>query len=324
MHLPSLSAILAVLALADAATMQKRHKDTKTCKKPRVSSILTPSRSPVLPSVALSVTNIPPSASSSKSLALTSYSSSTDSDSAAWISNSASSPSLPAVTLPAARTRPSTFKSSALSSSTGAGTPSGPSAEVSKLPGELMPSAQSDMKVSQSASDTTNLFANPKSQPGVPTSGLASTTTYQDGGKNACGCYVKDADFGMKLSDGTTLYQAAGSPGIFGTTTWLGQGCGLCYELTSTGKAPDNAGLGSKPGTKVKVLITNLCPDGGPSSWCTKAGVSNLHGYKVHFDMSTKTRIFNGDAWDNPVVQYNQIQCPKEAIERMKTCGNDH
>ena len=66
-----------------------------------------------------------------------------------------------------------------------------------------------------------------------PGSGWASTTTYQDGGKNGCGCLISDKDFGMKVKDGYTLYQAAGSSAFFGQSTWLGKGCGTCYNLTS-------------------------------------------------------------------------------------------
>ena len=59
---------------------------------------------------------------------------------------------------------------------------------------------------------------------------------------------------------------------------------------------------GSKRGTEVLVLVSNLCPNGGAASWCTKAGEKNQAGFYVHFDMSTKTRVFNGDPWDNPIV----------------------
>lgn len=69
--------------------------------------------------------------------------------------------------------------------------------------------------------------------PLMPGSGWASTTTYSDGGKNGCGCLITEKDFGLKLSDGRTLYQAAGSSALFGEDTWLGRGCGTCYNLVS-------------------------------------------------------------------------------------------
>lgn len=88
-------------------------------------------------------------------------------------------------------------------------------------------------------------------------------------------------------------------------------------------------------------MVSNLCPN-GDNSWCPPAGQKNMVGFYVHFDMSTKTRVFNGDPWDNPIVHCKPnliapevrvrmtdavsvdqaVVCPKEALEIMKQCGH--
>ena len=69
-------------------------------------------------------------------------------------------------------------------------------------------------------------------------------------------------------------------------------------------------------------MVTNLCPDGGSGSWCTKAGEINMAGFYHHFDMSTITRIFNGDPWDNPIV-HCEFSSPKSRHSPQRSLVTD-
>ena len=70
-------------------------------------------------------------------------------------------------------------------------------------------------------------------------------------------------------------------------------------------------------------MVTNLCPDGGSGSWCTKAGEINMAGFYHHFDMSTITRIFNGDPWDNPIVHCEFLILPNLGNSLPKSLVTD-
>ena len=63
----------------------------------------------------------------------------------------------------------------------------------------------------------------------------ATTTRYCDGSGGACG--YEGYYHGVK-------WTAAGSPGLYGSGSWCGDGCGKCYKLTSTGAAPPGLGTG--------------------------------------------------------------------------------
>jgi endoglucanase len=98
---------------------------------------------------------------------------------------------------------------------------------------------------------------------------------YYDGQKGACGCGTGNSLFPWQegISDG--VYTAAGSQALFGAagSTWCGSGCGTCYKLTSTGKAPcSTCGTGGAAGKSIIVMVTNLCPYNGNQKWCPNAG----------------------------------------------------
>ncbi len=90
----------------------------------------------------------------------------------------------------------------------------------------------------------------------------------------ACGCGTSgSAPFGWQTSIAPGVYTAAGSPGLFGSGTWCGTGCGQCYKMTSTGAAPcSTCGTGGVAGQSIIVMITNLCPNAGNAQWCAPAG----------------------------------------------------
>ncbi len=104
----------------------------------------------------------------------------------------------------------------------------------------------------------------------------ASEQRYYDGSKGACGCGPASGgqNFPWQLGIATGVYTAAGSQALFGGSgTWCGSGCGTCYNLTSTGKAPcSSCGTGGDAGKTITVMITNLCPNNGNAQWCPNPG----------------------------------------------------
>jgi len=146
----------------------------------------------------------------------------------------------------------------------------------------------------------------------------ATTTHYSDGQEGACGCGSNGSMFGWQAPNGIAqgIYTAAGSQALFGSGTWCGSGCGVCYNLTSTGSAPcQTCGTGGGAGQTVTVMVTNLCPNNGNAQWCPNVGGTNQYGYGAHFDI-------NGGVpgWDNPVVNYVQVACPTAAVNDWHQC----
>ncbi|KAI1293922.1 glycoside hydrolase [Xylaria venustula] len=149
-------------------------------------------------------------------------------------------------------------------------------------------------------------------------SGQATTTRYYDGQEGACGCGSTSGAFSWSLgSDG--FYTAAASQALFDSSnsTWCGAGCGTCYQLTSTGSAPDSsAGTGGVSGQSIIVMVTNLCPYNGNQQWCPEVGGSNQYGYQYHFDIMAESEVFG----DNPVVTFESVTCPSAAISDFSQC----
>jgi endoglucanase len=69
-----------------------------------------------------------------------------------------------------------------------------------------------------------------------------------------------------QLGISSGVYAAAASQAIYdsGGKSWCGSGCGNCYKLTSTGKAPcSGCGSGGAADQSIIVMVTNLCPHSG-------------------------------------------------------------
>ncbi|KAB5560100.1 glycoside hydrolase [Coniochaeta sp. 2T2.1] len=151
-------------------------------------------------------------------------------------------------------------------------------------------------------------------------SGKATTTRYYDGTKGACGCGPANGNsaFPWQAGIGSGIYTAAASPAIFGgSSTWCGSGCGTCFRLTSTGSAPcSGCGTGGASGQSIVVMVTNLCPHAGNERWCANAGSTNNYGYQYHFDIQATSPVLG----DNPVVNFEQVACPSQALTDYKQC----
>ena len=91
-------------------------------------------------------------------------------------------------------------------------------------------------------------------------SGQATTTRYYDGQEGACGCGSSSSSMFSWQAGGSGFYTAAASQAIFDSagSSWCGSGCGLCFQLTSTGSAPSGQGAGGASGTSINVMVTNL------------------------------------------------------------------
>jgi hypothetical protein len=78
--------------------------------------------------------------------------------------------------------------------------------------------------------------------------------------------------------------------------SWCGAGCGLCFQLTSTGKSPcSTCGTGGASGQSIIVMVTNLCPNNGNAQWCPAVGGTNQYGYSAHFDIMSNGNFLWGE-----------------------------
>ena len=193
-------------------------------------------------------------------------------------------------------------------------------------------SGSSGSSGSQSGSTgSTSSTSNSKIVPGGKT-GRATTTLYDaSSGAGACGCFNRSAPqspmFPWQYQTSGDFYTAAGSETMFGETkpdehNWCGNGCGKCYELTSSGKAAcDTCGRGSEVGKKITVMVTNLCPSS--PHYCTPRGSTNEYGFENHFDIMSGSqsgwKLAGGD-WDNPVVDFVEVECPTDYAAKYQKC----
>lgn len=67
-------------------------------------------------------------------------------------------------------------------------------------------------------------------------------------------------------------------------------------------------------------MVTNLCPNAGNAQWCPQPGDKNQYGFDAHFDLMLQTGEINGEVWDNPIVEYEEIECPGIAKDNHATC----
>jgi endoglucanase len=64
------------------------------------------------------------------------------------------------------------------------------------------------------------------------------------------------------------------------------------------------------------VMVTNLCPNNGNEQWCPAVGGTNQYGFSYHFDIMAQSEVFG----DNPVVEFEPVPCPGQAISDFETC----
>ncbi|KUI52721.1 Endoglucanase-5 [Cytospora mali] len=150
-------------------------------------------------------------------------------------------------------------------------------------------------------------------------SGKATTTRYYDGTEGACGCGTSSGLYSWQTGISTNIYTAAGSQALFGSdgSTWCGSGCGVCYNLTSTGSsACSSCGTGGVEGESIIVMVTNLCPNDGNSQWCPDVGGTNEYGYSYHFDIMAQSEVFG----DNVVADFEEVDCPSAATSDYSQC----
>ena len=121
---------------------------------------------------------------------------------------------------------------------------------------------------------------------------------------------------------GNDVHTAAGSQALYDPSgsSWCGSGCGSCYELTSTGSAPDNQGAGGAEGQSIIVMVTNLCPNNGNAQWCPQPGGKNQYGYEYHFDLMASSSSLGAVLGDNPVVNFTSVACPSKANSDFAQC----
>ncbi|KAF3771436.1 family 45 glycoside hydrolase [Cryphonectria parasitica EP155] len=153
-------------------------------------------------------------------------------------------------------------------------------------------------------------------------SGSATTTRYYDGQEGACGCGTTSGLFSWQAGISSGVYTAAGSQALFDTSdaTWCGAGCGVCYELTSTGEAPSGQGTGGATGESIVVMVTNLCPNSGNAEWCPVVGGTNEFGYEYHFDIMASSSALGEILGDNPIVTFESVTCPSAATADWEQC----
>lgn len=147
----------------------------------------------------------------------------------------------------------------------------------------------------------------------------ATTTRYFDGQMGACGCGSNGQMFSWQAGIASGVYTAAASQSIFDSSnaSWCGRGCGTCFKLTSTGKAPcSTCGTGGAAGQSITVMVTNLCPNNGNAQWCPTVGGTNQYGFSAHFDIMSQGNFL----WDNAVVNYTQVACPSAASNDFRQC----
>ncbi|KZV86720.1 hypothetical protein EXIGLDRAFT_840544 [Exidia glandulosa HHB12029] len=172
-----------------------------------------------------------------------------------------------------------------------------------------------------SAPHTTTTASSPPSSTSVPTGGSgmqATTTRYFDGLEGACGCGSNNAMFSWQAGS-AGFYTAAASQAIFdqANKSWCGAGCGLCFQLTSTGNAPcQGCGTGGAAGQSIIAMVTNLCPNNGNAQWCPAVGGKNQYGFSYHFDIMSNGNFI----WDNAVVDFKQVACPSNAMTDFSQC----
>ena len=145
---------------------------------------------------------------------------------------------------------------------------------------------------------------------------------YYDGQEGACGCGTSSSSPFQWQTGGSGFYTAAASQAIFDSagSTWCGSGCGLCFQLTSTGSAPSGQGTGGASGQSITVMVTNLCPNAGNAQWCPNPGSTNNYGFEYHFDLMASNSGLSEVLGDNPIVNFSQVSCPSAASTDYSQC----
>ena len=118
---------------------------------------------------------------------------------------------------------------------------------------------------------------------------------------------------------GSGLYTAAASQAIFDSSggSWCGPACGICFNLTSTGKPPcSTCGSPGPVGKRITVLITNLCPHKGNEQWCPTVGGVNQYNRSYHFDLYTQAPLLG----NNNVVKFEPVRCPGKVTSNYNQC----
>lgn len=151
-------------------------------------------------------------------------------------------------------------------------------------------------------------------------SGYATTTHYFDGQIGACGCSTGGHMSPWQASTGSpTLFTAASSQNLFAPgsgSSYCGSGCGKCYKLTNVGEiAAAGQGDCTGSGESITIMVTNLCPANGNQQWCAQP--KNQYGYGAHFDIMSHA---GPKGWNNPVVKYHEVACPRTLTSDFKTC----
>ena len=122
------------------------------------------------------------------------------------------------------------------------------------------------------------------------------------------------ADVRSAINASQGIFDAAGA-------SWCGAGCGLCFQLTSTGAAPcQTCGTGGANGTSIVVMVTNLCPNAGNAQWCPNPGQENQYGYEYHFDIMASSSAVSPIIGDNPIVTFQSVDCPSTATSDYSQC----
>ncbi|KAI9892543.1 MAG: hypothetical protein M1814_001232 [Vezdaea aestivalis] len=144
----------------------------------------------------------------------------------------------------------------------------------------------------------------------VVQSGRATSTRYGPGGQSACG---NNGGWQAYRPDG--LYTVA-LPGSMYQGDFCGKGCGVCYQITSTGQPPA-VGIGppNQPMNSVTAIVTNKC--GTDGKWCVGAGSKNEYGYEYHFDFMDPP-----SGWDNVVVDFAPVACPQALLNDWTSTGS--
>ncbi|ORY79842.1 RlpA-like double-psi beta-barrel-protein domain-containing protein-containing protein [Protomyces lactucae-debilis] len=176
---------------------------------------------------------------------------------------------------------------------------------------------------------------------------VASSTMYFDKTGGACGCFDNqdhpkgfDSQFGLPADPSTNspaVYFAAGSESLFNPHDqssrlgWCGSNCGQCFKLTSLGKsACDGCGKGAELGKEIIVMLNNKCPPSYPGAqgeyhYCAPQNIVNAQHTYFHFDVhsqqdpsTTHQKLGGTIEWDNPLVLYEAVKCPQNALNWYK------
>ena len=108
----------------------------------------------------------------------------------------------------------------------------------------------------------------------------------------ACGCA------GMWMAPGSApVMGAAVNTNFYGNTNACSNKCGMCFELTSTGGAPDRYGPSAgQPKDSITVMVVDACPAESNRAFCTAPNEAAKK--MVHFDLAVPDRLANGpNSW---------------------------